>query len=71
MILLRMCNAFIWLMLPKGSAYLGLYLLWAPLSVMSTRFFLNIKSAATFDPFLPRYPASMQQTPISRLEADH
>ncbi|KAG8835995.1 hypothetical protein FRC20_011335 [Serendipita sp. 405] len=66
MIILRTCNAFIWVMLPSGSAYLGLYLLWAPLSVMSTRFYLNIKSAATFDPFSPRYPTSMQHTTTFR-----
>lgn len=37
----------------------GLYLLWAPLSVMSTRFYLNVKDVATVDPFSPTYSISM------------
>ncbi|KIM33999.1 hypothetical protein M408DRAFT_325543 [Serendipita vermifera MAFF 305830] len=61
MVALRLCNAFIWAMLPSGSAYLGLYLLWAPLSVMTTRFYLNIKDVATCDPFSPEYSTMMGQ----------
>lgn len=56
---LRVCYAFIWFMLPKGSAYLALYILWAPMSIMSSRFYINIKSVATVDPFSPEYSLSL------------
>ncbi|CAG7847290.1 SubName: Full=Uncharacterized protein {ECO:0000313/EMBL:CCA71023.1} [Serendipita indica DSM 11827] len=42
-----------------GSAYLALYILWAPMSIMSSRFYINIKSVATVDPFSPEYSLSL------------
>ncbi|PVG03173.1 hypothetical protein CPB86DRAFT_695685 [Serendipita vermifera] len=66
---LRVCNVFIWTMLPSGSAYLGLYILWAPLSVMSTRFYLNVKDVATVDPFSPSYSTTMGQIRRRALES--
>jgi len=38
--------------LSSDQKFIGLYILWAPLSVMSTRFYLNIRSVAV-DPFSP------------------
>jgi hypothetical protein len=72
-------------MLPSGSAYLGrqlgndlankltlylgLYILWAPLSVMSTRFYLNVKNVATVDPFSPSYSTTIGQIRQRALES--
>ena len=39
-----------------------MYILWAPMSVMSARFYINVKNVAARDPFFPGYSSIRKET---------